>query len=99
MVKKAFGTLAFIAQTFEYRSWDIVLRLYRTLVSPLLEYCVQFWSICYRKDIIKLERDRKRFTRMLLGIKDLSYKGRLDRLILTLSQSKRWFFLSVCMET
>eukprot|EP00061_Rhincodon_typus_P008220 g30642.t1 len=31
LVKKAFGTLAFIAQTFQYRSWDFVLRLYRTL--------------------------------------------------------------------
>eukprot|EP00061_Rhincodon_typus_P006456 g27112.t1 len=30
-VKKAFSTLAFIAQTFGYRSWEVMLRLYRTL--------------------------------------------------------------------
>eukprot|EP00061_Rhincodon_typus_P007715 g29695.t1 len=80
MVKKTFSNLAFIAQIFEHRSWDVILRLYRMLVRPLLEYCVQFWSPCYGKDIIKLETVQKRFTRMLLGMEDLSYKERLDRL-------------------
>ena len=41
---------------------------------------IQFWSPYYRKDIIKLERVQKRFTRMLPGLDDLSYKERLDRL-------------------
>eukprot|EP00061_Rhincodon_typus_P011284 g36189.t1 len=80
VVEKAFNTLAFIAQIFEYRSWAIMLRLYRTLMRHLLEYCVQFWSSCYRKDIIKLERVQKRFTRMLLGMESLGYKERLDSL-------------------
>eukprot|EP00061_Rhincodon_typus_P017214 g45804.t1 len=31
VVKKAFGTLAFIGQSIDYRSWDIMLRLYKTL--------------------------------------------------------------------
>eukprot|EP00061_Rhincodon_typus_P004396 g22466.t1 len=67
-------------QSFEHRSWEIMLRSYRTLVRPLLEYCVQFWSPYYLKDIIKLERVQKRFIRMLLGMEGLSYKERLDRL-------------------
>ena len=45
-----------------------------------MAYCVQFWSPYYRKDIIKLERVQKRFTRMLPGLDGLSYKERLDRL-------------------
>eukprot|EP00061_Rhincodon_typus_P017156 g45727.t1 len=57
-----------------------MLRLYRTLVRPLLEYFVRFWSPCYRKDIIKLESVQKRFTRMLPGMDGMSYKERLDRL-------------------
>ena len=55
VVKKAFSMLGFIGQNIEYRSWDVLLKLYKTLVKPHLEYCVQFWSPYYRKDIIKLE--------------------------------------------
>ena len=80
MVKKAFGMLDFISQNIEYRSWDVLLKLYKTLVRPHLEYCVQFWSLYYRKDIIKLERVQKRFTGMLPGLDGLSYKERLKRL-------------------
>ena len=54
VVKKAFGILGFIGQNIEYRSWDVLLKLSKTLVRPNLEYCVQFWSPYYRKDIIKL---------------------------------------------
>eukprot|EP00061_Rhincodon_typus_P008368 g30911.t1 len=32
VVKKAFSTLAFISQSIEYRSWDVLLQLYRRLV-------------------------------------------------------------------
>ena len=80
VVKKAFSMLGFIGQNIEYRSWDVLLKLYKTLVRPHLEYCVQFWSPYYRKDTIKLERAQKRLTRMLLGLDGLSYKERLDRL-------------------
>ena len=52
VVKKAFGMLGFICQNIEYRSWDVLFKLYKTLVRPHLEYCVQFWSPYYRKDII-----------------------------------------------
>ena len=72
--------LGFIGQNIEYRSWDVLLKLYKTLVRTHLEYCVQFWSPYYRKDIIKRERVQKRFTRMLPGLDGLSYKERLDRL-------------------
>eukprot|EP00061_Rhincodon_typus_P015703 g43524.t1 len=75
-----FSMLAFIAQSFENRSWAIMLRMYRILLWPLLEYCIQFWSPCYRKDFIKLERVQKKFDRMLLGMEGLIYKERLDRL-------------------
>ena len=75
VVKKAFGMLGFIGQNIEYRSWNVLLKFYKTLVRLHLEYCVQFWSPYYRKDIIKLERVQTRFTRMLPGLDGLSYKG------------------------
>eukprot|EP00061_Rhincodon_typus_P004189 g21957.t1 len=86
VVKKVFSMLAFIAQTIEYRSWNVILRLYRMFVSPLLEYCIQFWLPCCRKNIIKLERVQKRFMRMLLGLEVLSYKDRLGHFSLECSR-------------
>ena len=64
----------------EYRSWDVLLKLDKTLVRPHLEYCVQFWLPYYSKDFIKLERVPKIFTKTLHGHDGLSYKERLDRL-------------------
>ena len=89
VVKKAFGMLGFIDQNIEYRSWDVLLKLYMTLVRPHLEYYVQFWSPYYRKDIIKLERVQKRCTRMLLGFDGLGYQERLDRLGLCSLERRR----------
>ena len=57
-----------------------MLELYRTLVRPQLEYCVQFWSPHYRKDVIALEGVQRRFTRMLPGMEHLSYEERLRML-------------------
>ena len=41
VVKKAFGMLGFIGQNIEYRSWDVLLKLCKTLVKSHLEYCAQ----------------------------------------------------------
>eukprot|EP00061_Rhincodon_typus_P011162 g35978.t1 len=92
VVEKAFGTLAFIAESFEHRSSEAMLRLYRTLVRPLLEYYVQFWSPSCRKDIIKLERVQKRFPKMLPGVESFSDKERLDRLRLFTLEHRRLRF-------
>ena len=35
----------------EYKIWSLMMQLYRTLVRPRLEYCVQFWSPHYQKDV------------------------------------------------
>ena len=43
VVKKAYGMLAFIGRGIEYKSWQIMLQLYKVLVRPHLECCVQFW--------------------------------------------------------
>ena len=79
-VKKANGMLAFIAKGFEYRSREVLLQLYRVLVRPHQEYCVQFWSPNLRKDILAIEGVQRRFTRLIPGMSGLSYEERLDRL-------------------
>eukprot|EP00061_Rhincodon_typus_P014905 g42279.t1 len=60
--------LAFIGRGIEFKSREAKLQLYKTLVRPHLEYCVQFWSPHYRKDVEALETVQRRFTRMLPGL-------------------------------
>src|SRR6218665_983535 len=42
--KKANSTLGMITRTIVTRDKDTILRLYKTLVRPQLEYCIQVWS-------------------------------------------------------
>ncbi len=79
-VKKANGMLAFIVRGFEYRSKDVLLQLYRALVRPHLEYCVQFWSPYLRKDVLAMEGVQRRFTRLIPGMAGMTYEERLGRL-------------------
>ena len=50
-----------------------------TLVRPLLEYCQQVWSPHLVKDVKKVDDVQRRFTRMINGMKGMSYERRLQR--------------------
>ena len=39
-VKKAYGMLVFISRGIEFKNWQVMLQLYRTLVRLRLEYSV-----------------------------------------------------------
>ena len=88
VVKTANKLVGFIGRVFENKSEKVILTLYNSLVRPHLEYCVQFWSPYYRKDIDKLERVQRRITKMIPRLRNLSYEERLKELNL-FSLSKR----------
>ena len=44
VVKKANALLAIISRGLEYKNKDIMLRLYKALVRPHLEYCQLVWA-------------------------------------------------------
>ena len=79
-VKKANKLIGFIGRAFEYKSEKTVLTLYNSLVRPQLEYCIQFWSPYYKKDMEKLERVQRRATKMIPRLRNKSYEERLAEL-------------------
>ena len=80
VIKKANRILSFIARGMEFKNSEIMLQLYKVLVRPHLEYCVQFWSSHLRKDILALEGLQRRFTRLIPELRGLAYEERLSRL-------------------
>jgi len=73
---KASKVLGMIARTFSYKGRDTMVRLYKYLVRPHLEFCASAWSPYYKKDKELLER----FTRMCPGLRTLPYAERLQSL-------------------
>jgi len=74
---KALRILGMINRTIINRHTDILLKLYKSLVRPHLEYCIVTWSPHYNKDKVMLEKVQKRFTRMIPADEKLPYLQRL----------------------
>jgi len=66
-----------------------MLILYKTLVRPILEYCIPVWCPYRKNDIMKIEKIQKRFTKIIEGCKGLSYEERLKKLKLTTLEERR----------
>ncbi len=65
---------------FSFKIIELILLLYNSLVRPHLEYAVQFWLPHLTKDIAKLKAVQRRGTKMILSLRNKSYKERLARL-------------------
>ena len=88
--KKANKILEFISRAFDYKSKDIIIPLYKSLVRPHLEYAIQFWSPYHGKDIGLLERVQRRATKLFPNLRNRPYEERLKKLgLYTLSTRRR----------
>jgi hypothetical protein len=87
--KKGNQVLGMISRTFEGRSKRFIIQLYKSLVRPHLDYCVQAWKPCLVKDIDMLEKVQRRATRMVEGCKGWSYERRLNKSRLTTLETRR----------
>ena len=88
-VKKARGIAAMILRSITSRDSDILVPLFTALVRPNLEYANVVWSPYMRKDIDRIERVQRQFTKKISGLNTLEYTDRLRKLNLPSLEFRR----------
>ena len=81
--------LGLIRRNITYKGKKLIIPLYKAIVRPHLEYCIQAWRPYRKKDIDTLERIQRRATKMIPELRDLSYEERLKECGLTTQETRR----------
>ena len=81
--------LGLIRRNITYKGKKLIIPLYKAIVRPHLEYCIQAWRPYCKKDIDTLERIQRRATKMIPELRDLSYEERLKECGLTTLETRR----------
>jgi hypothetical protein len=79
-VRKANTVMMVIRNTFTYLDKESFLLLYKALVRPHVEYCNQVWHPNLQKHIDMVENVQRRATKLVPGLRDMSYEERLKKL-------------------
>ena len=81
--------LGMIRRNITYKENSLIVPLYKAIVRPHLEYCIQAWNSHLRKDIDMLEKIQRRATKLIPGLRDLRYEERLKECGLTTLETRR----------
>ena len=68
---------------------SLIVPLYKAIVRLHLEYCIQAWSPYLRKYIDMLEKIERRATKLIPGLRDLTYEERLKECGLITLETRR----------
>ena len=88
-VSKANQIVGLIFRTFTFIDREMFLNLFKSLIRPILEYATTIWSPMYKKDAIQIENVQRRATRLVKGLKEMSYPERLKILGLPTLEYRR----------
>ena len=78
-----------IRRTITNKEKQLIVPLYKAIVRPHLEYCIQAWMPYRKKDIDKLERIKRRATKTNPELRNLTYESRLLQCGLTTLGTRR----------
>jgi len=92
IITRASARANLIHKCFVSKEVSLLCRAFTVYVRPLLEYASCVWSPCLIKDIERLERVQRRFTKCLRGLSTLTYKDRFQVLGLQSLESRRLQF-------
>ena len=81
--------LGIIRRNITYKEKSLIVPLYKAIVRPHLEYCIQARNPHLRKDIDMLEKIQRRATKLIPGLRDLRYEERLKECGLTTLETRR----------
>ena len=72
-----------------YKEKELIIPLYKTIVRPYLEYCIQAWRPYHKTDIDILERVQRRATKIIPKLRNISYEMHLKVCGLTTLETRR----------
>ena len=81
--------LGLIRLNIVYKEKELIIPLYKTIVRPHLQYCMQAWRPYRNTDIDMIERVQTRATKMIPKLRNISYEMRLKECGLTTLETRR----------
>lgn len=66
-----------VNKSFQNKCSSLMMKIYKTYILPILDYCVCVWNPYMKKDILALENVQRRFTRCVSGLRNYEYEERL----------------------